>query len=141
MNGKSSNQLSSGAIIYLIRHIFLPPKLPHQDDFDSVYEMILLDTTVDVLLKFKDCVTYDQNGIIDSVIAMVTNLRTVHDSFGTVCAVSEEKLASALRDLCKKGKAHVPRSLRLLSFHLTCQRWNNSASHTRPECWCNDQQD
>jgi hypothetical protein len=101
MNGTSSNRLPSRAIMYLIRHIFLPPKLPHEDDFDSEYETILLDTTVDALLKFKDCVTYEQNGIIDSVIAMITNLRTVHDSFSTV---SEQKLGNALRDLCKKGK-------------------------------------
>jgi hypothetical protein len=101
MNGTSSNRLPSGAIMYLIRHIFLPPKLPHEDDFDSEYETILLDTTVDVLSKCKGCVTYGQNGIIDSVIAMITNLRTVRDSFG---AVSEGKLGNALRDLCKEGK-------------------------------------
>jgi hypothetical protein len=104
MNGTSSNRLPSGAIMYLIRHIFLPPKLPHEDDFDSEYETILLDTTVDVLSKCKGCVTYGQNGIIDSVIAMITNLRTVRDSFGTVGAVSEGKLGNALRDLCKEGK-------------------------------------
>jgi hypothetical protein len=108
MNGTSSNTLPSGAIMYLIHHIFLPPKLPHEDDFDSKYETILLDTTIDVLLKFKHCVTYDQNGIIDSVIAMVTNLRTVRDS-DTVGAVSEGMLRNALRDLCKKG-THMSRN-------------------------------
>ena len=104
MHGVSSNSLPFGAIMYLIHHIFLPPKLPHKDDFDFEYETILLDTTIDILLKFKGYVTYDQSAIIDSVIAMVSNLRTVRDSGGTVGAVSEEKLGNALRDLWKRGK-------------------------------------
>ena len=121
MNGTSSNRLPFGAIMYLIHHIFLPPKLPHEDDFDSKYETILLDTTVDVLLKFKGCVTYDQHGIIDSVIAMVTNLRAVRDS-DTVGAVSEGKLGNALRDLCKKGKHMSHNSCDFVSLRLTRQR-------------------
>jgi hypothetical protein len=104
MNGTWSNRLPVGAIMYLIYHIFLPPKLPHEDDFDSDYETILLDTTIDSLLKFKNCVTHDQSGIIDAVIAMVATLQTVRDSSSTLGAVSEEKLGNALRDLCKKGK-------------------------------------
>jgi hypothetical protein len=102
MKGTPSNGVSFGAIMYLIYHIFLPPKLPQEDDFDSEYEMILLDTTIDVLLKFKDCVTDDQNGVIDSVVAMVTNLRAVRDS-DAVGAVSQGNLGNVLRDLCKKG--------------------------------------
>jgi len=97
MDGTSSNRLPFGAIVYLIH----PPKLPHEDDFDPDYETILLDTIINSLLKFKDCVTYDQSGIIDSVIAMVATLR---DSIGTTGTVSEGKLGNALRDLCKKGK-------------------------------------
>ena len=104
MNGISGNRLPSGTVMYLIRHMFLPPKLPHEDDFNSENETVMLDTTVEGLLKFKSCVAYDQNGIIDSVIAMVTSLRTVCDTFGTEGAVSEGKLRSALMDLGKKGE-------------------------------------
>ncbi len=103
MKGNSSKRLPIGAILYLIRHIFLPPKLPDGDDFHPEYETILLDFTVDVLLKFKDCVTSEQHGIIDSIVAMVNNLRIVRDSPDTVGSVSEEKLGNALRDLCKDG--------------------------------------
>jgi hypothetical protein len=88
----------------MIHHIFLPPKLPHEDDFDSECETILLDTTIDSLSKFKDCIVCDQDGVVNSVIAMVTNLQTVRDFSGTMSAVSEEKLGNALRDLCMKGK-------------------------------------
>ena len=87
--------------MYLIHHVFLPPKLPQEDDLDLGYETMLLDITFDSLLKFKGYITSDQSAIIDSVISMVTNLRTVRGSDG---AVSEINLGNALRDLWKKGK-------------------------------------
>jgi hypothetical protein len=76
--------------------IFPPPELSHEDDVDSDYETILLDTIILPL------VTYDKSGIIDPVI-MIATLRTVRDSFCTVNAVGERELGNALRDLSKKG--------------------------------------
>jgi hypothetical protein len=107
MNGTSSNKPSLGAIMYLIQHMFLPTKLPHGDDFNLKYETVLLDTTISALRAFKcyvSNITYDQSAIVDSVIAMVANLRSVHDFDGAVGAVSEAKLKNALKDLSKKGK-------------------------------------
>ncbi|EXJ80681.1 hypothetical protein A1O3_06965 [Capronia epimyces CBS 606.96] len=37
------------AIKYLIRHIFLPPKLPGKDDSSPDHDGVLLDTTIDAL--------------------------------------------------------------------------------------------
>jgi hypothetical protein len=45
--------------MYLIYHIFLPPKLSHKDDFDLEFETILLNTIINILLKFKGYITYD----------------------------------------------------------------------------------
>lgn len=104
MKGTSSTILPFEVIMYLIHHIFLPPKLPNEDDFDSDYETALLDTTIEALAKFKDVVTYDQNSIIDSVISMVTNLGTVRDSSSVDGSISKEELRAALRDICNKGK-------------------------------------
>ncbi|KKZ67076.1 hypothetical protein EMCG_07247 [[Emmonsia] crescens] len=103
MKGTSSTTLPFEAIMYLIHHIFLPPKLPNEDDFDSDCETALINTTLEALVKFKDVVTYDQNSIIDSVISMVTNLGTVRDSSSVDGSISEEELGAALRDLCNKG--------------------------------------
>lgn len=100
----SSRSLSSGAITYLIHHIFLPPKLPHEDDLDSEFEAILLDTIVDGLLNFKDCAAYIQNGTVDFVISMVTTLRTLHSASGTMDAVNEGELGNALSNVCKEGR-------------------------------------
>ncbi len=90
----------------MIHYIFLPPQLPDKDDFSAEYDTILLDTTIRSLLKFKGFLTQDQLIVIDSVIAAITNLRAVRDSNGNV---SEEKLASTLRDLDKKGKSESHR--------------------------------
>lgn len=132
-NETLSRRLSSGAIMYLIHHIFLPPKLPHEDDSNAEYETILLDIAVDGLSKLKDYVGSEQKGVIDSVIAMVISLKTVRDSFGSV---NERKLENEMENLCKKG---VFRSHTAVPAHSNIQRWNDCASHRRPECRYHDQ--
>lgn len=96
--------LSPEAIMYCVHHVFLPPKLPHKDDFDWNHEEVLLGITLDALVKFKDGGTNEQISVIDSVILMVANLRKVHDSSGSVGVVSESELTNMLKDLCNTGK-------------------------------------
>ncbi|KAN0100010.1 hypothetical protein V8E51_013785 [Hyaloscypha variabilis] len=38
---------------YLINHIFLPPKLPQEDDLSFEYESAMLDIVIDCPSKFK----------------------------------------------------------------------------------------
>jgi hypothetical protein len=102
--------------MYLIYYIFLPLKLLHKDNFDLEFETILLNTTIDILLKFKGFITYDQSVLINLVIAMIANLRTIRDSFGTAGVISKRKLENALRDLCKKGKHLFYNSYALFIF-------------------------
>ena len=94
-------RLSHGALMYLIHHMFLPPNVPQEDDFNPEYEMILLDLVAKVLLRFKECLEHDQHDSIEPIIAMVTSLMTVHSSFNN--AVCEQELGGALKHLCKKG--------------------------------------
>lgn len=97
------------AILYMFHHIFLPPKLPRKDDSSTANEEILLDTVFDSLEKFKcsfGANASDQSATVDSAIAMIANLRDVHD-WGSILengAVNENKLATALRSLSKKGE-------------------------------------
>ena len=112
-----SSRLALSSTIYLIHHVFLPPKLPHEDDFNSDCEAILLDTTLEGLSKFRDSATNDQTDAIDSVIAMVTNMKSLHDYVGAEGAVSEEKFRNALRDLPKRGENVV--------FHLFGHPFDN----------------
>jgi len=100
MDGSSSNRTPLDAIMYMIHHIFLPPELPQEDDFDPQHERILLNTTSDALQMFNAAAGYGLQGIIESVIAMMDNLRIVRGDLG---AISEGKLESALRKLPKRG--------------------------------------
>ncbi|KAE8440778.1 hypothetical protein EG329_006578 [Mollisiaceae sp. DMI_Dod_QoI] len=121
MDVPANNNLPSGAIMYLIHHVFLPPKLPQEDDFDTKYEAILVDITIDSLSKFKIHLENDQKLIIDSVISMITNLKTVHHS-GTV---GENELRNALKDLFKRGGT-VPLHLRAQNAGLLFSELDNS---------------
>jgi hypothetical protein len=99
MDGSSIAGLSHDAIMYLVHHMFLPPKLPQQDDSHPDHETILLNTTISALREFSQCVTDDHHGAVDSVTDMVSTMITVMDTFDSKIIVSEWKLRNALRDL------------------------------------------
>ena len=84
----------------MVHHIFLPPKLPQEDDFDPRHERVLLKTTSNALQMFKGVAEYGQQEIIESVSTMMDNLRIVHDESG---AVDQGKLEISLRKLSQSG--------------------------------------
>ena len=96
--------MSRHAISYLIYHIFLPPELPHGDDSDPKCEMVLLDTVIEALRKFKSLITDDQHHVIDLVLTMVTSMRTMLDCFRGQGGLAEGKVEVILRRLCEHGE-------------------------------------
>jgi hypothetical protein len=84
---------SPGAGLYLFHHVFLPPKLPQQDDYDTEYELVLLKSVIHALGKFKAHVPKCPGKIVASVIEMVSRLRDTHGSHGDV---DEKKFKMAL---------------------------------------------
>lgn len=98
--------------MYMIHHIFLPPKLPGEDDSSPDHEIALLDITLDALRDFKKWVMEDHIGTVDSVIGMVSSMKGVSDSQGTV---DEWKLSRALSDLPNKGRHLLPLSVTKLN--------------------------
>ncbi|EER36939.1 conserved hypothetical protein [Histoplasma capsulatum H143] len=120
-------ELSHGAIMYLIHHIFLPPELPQEDDFNSHYENLLLDTIFQALLDFKHCVTRDQHGIVDLVIVMISNLKTVRECSSSDGSLSEEKLENALKNLCNNG-GMVPLHIRAQNTGILVGKVANSVN-------------
>ncbi|KIW82284.1 hypothetical protein Z517_05311 [Fonsecaea pedrosoi CBS 271.37] len=100
MRAQSMDGSQSSPLWFMIHHMFLPPKLPSEDDSSPDHEKALLDTTIAALREFKDLAIEDSNGAVDSVIRMVTSLSAVLDSDGHV---NEGKLSDALRDLPEKG--------------------------------------
>ncbi|KLJ08813.1 hypothetical protein EMPG_15752 [Blastomyces silverae] len=120
-------EVSHDAIMYLIHHIFLPPKLPQEDDFNLNHENVLLGTVYQALNDFRDCVTHDQDGIVDSVIAMITNLKTVRECSSSDGSVSEERLEKALENICSNG-GMVPLHIRAQNAGVLISKVDNSVN-------------
>ncbi|KAJ9318556.1 hypothetical protein DTO271D3_1218 [Paecilomyces variotii] len=102
--------LSLEARLYLFHHVFLPPKLPQSDDYDTSCELILLDSVINSLQKFRALVPNQHRQVLGPVITMVARLREIRGSHGDV---SEGKLKEALQKLDTEGGA--------LPVHVRCQ--------------------
>ncbi|KAL4861979.1 hypothetical protein BDV12DRAFT_207643 [Aspergillus spectabilis] len=106
----TASALSTEASLYLFHHVFLPPKLPQSDDYDAGCELILLDSVIDTLRKFRALVPNQYRQVLGPVITMITRLREIRGSHGDV---SEGKLKEALQKLDTEGG--------VLPVHVRCQ--------------------
>ena len=109
----SNNVLTAKEVMYLIHHVFLPPKVPQKDDWDIPFDVALVRTIVDCLERFKVCV--DQSTVINPIVAAVASLSNVCDSAGTI---SEKNLAAALKNLTFQGKLLFAPLFVVTSIHL-----------------------
>ncbi|OKL58449.1 hypothetical protein UA08_06149 [Talaromyces atroroseus] len=88
--------MSLGAMKYMFHHVFLPPKLPQEDDYNPEYELALLDSVIQALKMFKTYASEQQDGILASVIEMVARLKRQAGFHGDV---NESKLLQNLQNL------------------------------------------
>ncbi|KAL4951222.1 hypothetical protein BDW69DRAFT_42194 [Aspergillus filifer] len=102
--------MSPAALVYLYHHMFLPPKLPQEDDYDPDLDKALLDMVIHALHGFATHLTGYEHEVIECVTAMVTRLNEVHGLQGDV---DEVKLKKALETLEKEGD--------ILPIHVRCQ--------------------
>ena len=87
--------------LYLFHHIFLPPKLPQEDDYNPEYELILLDEVIKALRGLCAMEPPKKSEAFASVGEMIGRLRNVCDLDGNVSA---HALESVLADLDEDGK-------------------------------------
>lgn len=87
---------------YLINHIFLPPKLPGEDDYEPKHEESLLELLSDALSVYKSHIPVDQDDAVNSIISMIDRTKEVCDSHGHV---TDSKLKSALHEFCEQGES------------------------------------
>lgn len=80
---------STDQMMYIIHHVFLPPKLPEKSDSDPDKEAFLLGKLLDTLDIFKSYVSGDEAKTISSVTTMIRRLK---DSHTTSECVSEDSL-------------------------------------------------
>jgi hypothetical protein len=87
------------SVLYMIHHVFLPPKLPQEDDIAPRLDGTLIDIVLESLQEFSNPQGHDRT--IDSVISMVGNIRAVHDGFGHI---TQTRLEETLAKLSKDGR-------------------------------------
>ena len=114
------------AILYMIHHVFLPPKTPQKDDTSFVHEKQLLETISNALCLFKDFATPEQEEIIGSVRASMDNLKDVQLETG---AVNEDSLQSILQMLPQTGtvSSWCPNVLLLTASRRVCPTLRQSS--------------
>lgn len=102
--------------MYLINHVFLPPKLPQEDDTSGPFEENLIREVLTALNDFRGTLTdapADHVAALNAVADAITNLRGVHNFSipGEDITVNGEALQRELSLLCKAGKRkHVQKN-------------------------------
>jgi hypothetical protein len=71
-------------LLYQINHVFLPPKLPQQDDTDLSHEMKLMITVNSALRKLRDQLLGDRGRELDGTIRLIDSTMGVRDSSGAL---------------------------------------------------------
>lgn len=102
MPSMSSQKMRSEASLYLVHHIFLPPKLPQEDDYKPEYELMLLEKCVEALQQFKVYVSDSEADSIAAAVTMVTRLAHICGPNGDV---DEKEFRNALTQLYTEGKS------------------------------------
>ncbi|TVY81339.1 hypothetical protein LSUE1_G008843 [Lachnellula suecica] len=74
--------MSDEALMYLVHHMFLPPKLPQKDDTNVTHQKMLFSTLTAALSQFIKLLPDDMKAVIERVLTMVHNSLAVHE-FGS----------------------------------------------------------
>lgn len=88
--------MESSTIQYFIHHLFLPPKLPQEDDYDAAKETKLLQCISEALRDFKPLVDEESENVAQRMLNTIKNLISVRDAGGILNA---QRLENALQNL------------------------------------------
>jgi hypothetical protein len=97
--------LSRETALYLIHHVFPPPRLPHDNDDGESCEHLLLTITDDALLEFNHCFG-NFHGPVDAQIDMIYRMMNVHSNHAAI-DVLEFELQEGLSGLTKSGSPNL----------------------------------
>ena len=92
--------MSQQAIDYLVHHVFLPPKVPQEDDFPNNHHFFLLDTLANAFEKFQPLATHHARDVLNMLDTTIRRLKMLH---GGSNEISESKLKDFLLALPKEG--------------------------------------
>lgn len=91
------------SLMYMIHHVFLPPKLPEHGDRRrfAATDRVLLEWVVDTLAHFEGCSAAGQDENIQAVHSMIKKMMFVLNDKGHI---DEKLLLEALSRLLSQGK-------------------------------------
>lgn len=102
----ASPPLDLAAVQYLVHHVFLPPKLPQQDD-GSIEMDHLLITLVSECLRDSKVVTDGAPGY-ECLENMVQDMLEIHDASGYISESRLRERLEALSDTCEHPSSVLP---------------------------------
>ena len=97
----SNLQISCEGLQFIINHVFLPPKLPQEDDSDDQHERSLLNLVCQTLSTFQAKVGPEHRGIVQDVQESMAQLARLLDSNQ---ALDQGLLQTAIHELVTKGE-------------------------------------
>ncbi|KAF2706566.1 hypothetical protein K504DRAFT_492980 [Pleomassaria siparia CBS 279.74] len=97
MSHFSGGGLSEEAVVYIVHHVILPPKLPQHNDTNPKHESILLQITIEALEEFQTHFTKtDEIQQVQAVADALSNLLQSRDSKGVI---RDAQLSSLLKGI------------------------------------------
>jgi hypothetical protein len=109
----ASNIDNSDTLAYAVNHIFLPPQLPHEDDFKPKEETEIVRLVHRSLEKFRDHVPVSRRSLLETVMSIIGTIPLVHEASNDVLSISEDSLRRALVGLSAQGISTLVPSLKL----------------------------
>lgn len=117
-----AGDLSHESLLYLFRHVFLPPKLPDGDDSSPQYDDDLVGVVQGCLLAFSETATWSERDTIRETRNTLGSLRRLRDRYGHL---REDALCEALQELSSPGTTPLYKSSlrtrKRLIFFLGCK--------------------
>ncbi|KAI0404731.1 hypothetical protein F4802DRAFT_218327 [Xylaria palmicola] len=88
---------NSDNLQYTFNHLFLPSKLPQQDDYNARCETSLLSTTIEGLNEWRDCTDPAYRGQADAAISSIRNMKRAYSEVDG--SLNEGEIISLLAQL------------------------------------------
>ncbi|KAI1660392.1 hypothetical protein F4813DRAFT_292940 [Daldinia decipiens] len=101
-NQRKLAKLSAEEIRYIINHVFLPPWLPHENDYEVENEEALLKTVIQALYEFREYVQGDEVNAVDLAITTMEHLHRNRDLAGSRSSTGRKGLLEAFDLLNQK---------------------------------------
>ncbi|CAG8237073.1 unnamed protein product [Penicillium salamii] len=84
-------------MLYLFYYIFLPLKLPQEEDYSPHHEIILIDVVVDALYSFKALLPAADVEVIGLATTMIVRLQQIHGFYGELDELELRKVLGRLK--------------------------------------------